>query len=63
MNMERVLNITLNGEGHMYAMAEKREQYVSHLYQHEHESNMSKTNQTSILEWAKRKIALSPTIP
>ena len=63
MNMERVLNITLNGEGHMYAMAEKREQYVSHLYQHEHESNMNRFDQTTILDWAKRKIALSSTTP
>ena len=62
MNMERVLNITLSEKGHMYAMAEKREQYVSHLYQHKHDSYMNRFDQTTILDWAKGKIASSSTI-
>ena len=62
MNMERVLNITLNEKGHMYAMAEKREQYVSHLHKHKHKSQMIEDDQMKILDWAKRKIASSPTI-
>ena len=41
MNTERVLNITLNEKGHMYAMAERREKYVAYLHQHEHDSQMS----------------------
>ena len=63
MNMERVLNITLSEKGHMYAMADKREQYVSHLHKHKHESQMIEDDQMKILDWAKRKIALSSTIP
>ena len=62
MNMERVLNITLNEKGHMYAMAEKRKQYVSYLHEHEHDSQMNKADQMKILEWAKTKMAPSPTI-
>ena len=41
MNTDRVLNITLNGKGQMYAMAQRREQYVNYLQQHEHDSKMS----------------------
>ena len=62
MNMERVLNITLNEKDHMYAMVEKREQYVSYLQQHEHDAQMSKTVQALILEWTNTRNALSSTI-
>jgi hypothetical protein len=62
MNMGRVLNITLNGEGHMYAMAEKRKKYVDYLHEHKHDSQMSKGDQINILEWVKTRIALSSTI-
>ena len=62
MNIQRVLDITLNEKGHMYAMAEKRKQYVSYLHEHKHASQMIEDDQTKILEWAKRKIALSCTI-
>ena len=62
MNMDRVLNITLNEKGHMYAMAEKRKEYVSHLHKHKHKSQMIEDDQMKILDWAKRKIALSSTI-
>ena len=46
----------------MYAMAEKRKEYVSHLHKHEHKSQMIEDDQMNILDWAKRKIASSPTI-
>ena len=59
MNKERVLNIALNEKGHMYAMAEKREQYVSYLHKHEHDSQMNKVDQMKILEWTKSWIELS----
>ena len=61
MNIQRVLNITLSEKGHMYAMAERRKQYVSYLYEHKHDSQMSKANQMRILEWIKKRIALSCT--
>src|SRR5687768_9320487 len=48
MNMGRVLDITLNEKGHMYAMAEKREQYVSFLHEHKHKSQMNKADQMNI---------------
>jgi hypothetical protein len=56
MTIERVLNITMNEKGHMYAKAEKRQQYVTFLYQHKHDAQMSKADQTRILEWAKAMI-------
>ena len=56
MNMNRVLNITLTEKGHMYAMAEKRKQYVSYLQQHEHDAQMSKIDQMRIIEWTKTRI-------
>ena len=62
MNMERVLNITLSEKGQMYAMAERRKQYVSYLLQHKHDSKMKKVDQTCILEWSKTRMALSTKI-
>ena len=62
MNMERVLNITLNGKGHMYAMAERREHFVNHLNEHEHEIKMTKADQLKILEWTKTRMALPSII-
>ena len=62
MNMGRVLDITMNGEGNMYAMAEKREKYVSYLLDHEHKSQMNKVDQARILEWAQTRMAPSFTI-
>ena len=56
MNTERVLNITLNEKGYMYAMAEKQKQYVTYLHQHEHDSQMNKSDQLEILEWTKSKM-------
>jgi hypothetical protein len=56
MNTERVLNITQNEKGHMYAMAEKREKYVSYLQKHEHGSKMSMNEQNKILDWVKRQM-------
>ena len=53
MNPGRVLNITSNEKGYMYVMAQKREQYVTFLYQHKHDAKMTKADQTRILEWAK----------
>ena len=44
MNVQRVLDITLSGEGHMYAMAESRKRYVSYLHKHKHDSEMSKAD-------------------
>ena len=61
MNTQRVLNITQNDKGHLYAMAQKREQYVSHLHKHEHNSQMNKTDQMKILEWTKTKMTKSST--
>ena len=62
MNMDRVLNITLNGEGHMYAMAERRKQFVDHLHEYEHEIKMTKVDQTKIIEWTKTRMALPSII-
>jgi hypothetical protein len=59
MNTARVLKITQNESGHMYAMAKRRKQYVAYLHQHEHDSKMSSKNVTKILNWAKRKMTLS----
>ena len=56
MNTERVLNITMNEKGHMYAMTEKREKYVSYLQKHEHSSKMSMNEQNRILDWVKRQM-------
>ena len=61
MNKERVLDITLNESGHMYAMAQKREKYVSYLCDHEHEAKMNHSDQINILEWAKTRMTLSST--
>ena len=59
MNTARVLDITTNGNGHMYAMAEKRKQYVTYLLQHEHDSLMNKFDQMKILNWTKTMMASS----
>ena len=56
MNTDRVLNITLNEKGHMYAMAEKRQQYVTYLQEHEHHSQMSTNDKNNILEWTKTRM-------
>ena len=56
MNTERVLNITKNEKGYMYAMAVKREKYVSYLQQHEHSSKMSMKEQNKILDWVKQQM-------
>ena len=53
MNIHRVMNITKNNKGYMYAMAEKREQFVNYLNDHEHDSQMNKADQMDILDWAK----------
>ena len=58
MNTARVLNITKNEKGQMYAMAARRKQYVTYLHQHEHDSKMSKNDEIKILEW-EQKIALT----
>ena len=50
-NTDRVLNITLNEKGHMYAMAERRKQYATYLHKHEHDSKMDTNDQLQILEW------------
>ena len=55
MNTERVLNITLNEKGQMYAMAQRRQLYVKYLQQHEHDSKMSARDQNEILEWTKAR--------
>ena len=59
MNKERVLDITTNEKGNMYAMAERRELYVSYLHEHEHKhkSRLKNDDQTKILEWVNSKIA------
>ena len=49
MNTDRVLNITLNEKGQMYAMAQRRELYVKYLQQHEHNGKMSAYDQSEIL--------------
>lgn len=56
MNPGRVLDITWNEKGYMYAMAEKRKGYVSHLQRHEHGSKMNKKDQINMLKWAKTKM-------
>ena len=57
MNTERVLNITLNEKGHMYAMAKRRQLYVTYLHDNQHESTMSTDDQIKLLEWTKTKMA------
>ena len=42
MNTERVIKISLNEKGCMYAMAERRQQYVDYLQKHKHDLQMSK---------------------
>ena len=61
MNPGRVLNITMNGKDNMYVMAKKRKQYVSHLQKYEHDSQMNKTEQRSILQWTKLRMTTSCT--
>ena len=58
MNTGRVLNITKNEKGRMYALAEKRERYVSYLKSHEHDSKMSLGEQKNILDWMERKMMI-----
>ena len=58
MNTDRVLNITLNEKGYMYAMAQRRELYVKYLQQHEHNGKMSAHDQSEILKWAKTRITI-----
>ena len=56
MNTKRVLNITQNEKGDMYAMAERRQQYVTYLQQSKHDAQMNTNNQRKILEWTKRNM-------
>ena len=56
MNTDRVLNITLNEKGHMYAMAARRKLYVEYLQKHEHDSQMSTDDEMNVLEWTKTKM-------
>lgn len=56
MNTARVLNITQNEKGKMYAMAEKRKLYVTYLQKYEHNAQMSTNDQIQILDWTKRKM-------
>ena len=56
MNTGRVLNITQNEKGSMYAMAEKREKYVSYLQKHEHNSKMSMNEQNKFFDWVKNQM-------
>ena len=59
MNTARVLKITKNEKGHMYAMAERRQHFVTYLLWHKHDSKMSAKDKIRILKWAKRKMTLS----
>jgi len=59
MNTQRVLNITRNEKGQMYAMTQRRQLYVKYLQQHEHNTNMSTNDQNEILEWTKTKMISS----
>ena len=56
MNTERVLNITLNEKGQMYAMAKRRKTYVDYLHQNVHDSKMSIDDQIKVFEWTKTKM-------
>ena len=55
MNTKRVLNITMKEKGQLYAMAQRRKQYVNYLQQHEHDSQMSTNDQIKLLEWIKKR--------
>ena len=59
MNTERVLNITQNEKGQLYAMAKRRQLYVKYLQEHEHNANMNTNDQHEILEWTKTRMTLS----
>ena len=56
MNTKRVLNIIKNEKGQLYAMANRRQQYVDYLHDHKHDSQMSSNDQIKILEWIKTKM-------
>ena len=55
MNTKRVLNITMNEKGQLYAMAQRRKQYVTYLQEHERDSQMSPNDQIRLLEWIKKR--------
>ena len=57
MNTNRVLNITQNEKGHMYAMAKRRKQYVTYLHQNEHDSKMGTNDKNKILKWTKTRMS------
>jgi hypothetical protein len=61
MNTKRVLNITQNEKGEMYAMAERRKLYVRYLHQHKHNSQMGTNEENKILEWSKARMSSSDT--
>lgn len=61
MTTDRVINITQNKKGFMYAMAAKRKLYVEYLHQHEHNSNLNTNDKTEILKWTRAKMAQSNT--
>ena len=58
MNTDRVLNITKNEKGQMYAMAQRQQLYVEYLLQHEHNGKMSAHDQSEILKWAKTRMTM-----
>jgi len=60
MNTQRVMNTTKTEKGHLYAMAEKREQFVNYLHDHEHDSHMDKADQKDILDWT-RTMMVTPS--
>ena len=61
MNTARVLNITYNEKGKMYAMAERRKFYVAYLQNHKHNSHTGRKEQEKILDWTKRMMTTSDT--
>ena len=52
----------MNENGHMYIMAKKTKEYVSHLHKHNHDLIMTKIDQMIILEWTKTKMAQLPLL-
>ena len=59
MNTARVLNITRNEKGDMYAMAKRRQLYVEYLHQYKHGLDMNENEQVELLEWCKHMMAAS----
>ena len=58
MNTARVLSITKNEKGDIYAMAKQRQLYVKYLQEHKQSLNMTQDEQMHLIQWYNNKVAL-----